>query len=103
MKLSSPRRSPGLRTWTRSSRDKPIRPVNVRDGMSRTILAVEAGPDKAVPWTKPDDLPFDPTKPLTALGQVPAEGFLVAFFDGSVHRLKVDNDTLKALITPNGN
>jgi hypothetical protein len=80
----------------------PLLPAHITDGTSNTIMCVEAGPDKAVPWTKPEDLPFDPEKPLEALGQVPPEGFLAAFFDGSVITLKVDNPTLKALITPNG-
>ena len=31
--------------------------------------------DKAVTWTKPDDLPFDPDQPLAALGTIPEEGF----------------------------
>ena len=70
--------------------------------MMKTILVVEAGREKAVPWTKPEDLPFDPANPLAALGQIPAEGFLAAMADGSVHRFKVDNATLKALITPAG-
>ena len=63
---------------------------------------MEAGPDKAVPWTKPEDLPFDPENPLAALGKVSPQGFIAAFFDGSVMQLKVDNKTLKALITPDG-
>jgi hypothetical protein len=75
---------------------------SIEDGLSRTILVVEAGPDKAVPWTKPEDLPFDPAKPLTALGDVPEDGFYAAMCDGSVVHLKVDNATLKALITPRG-
>jgi hypothetical protein len=33
---------------------------------------------------------------------VPSEGFLASFFDCHVIRLKVDNKTLKALITPDG-
>ena len=81
---------------------KKIRMTDIRDGTSDTILCVEAGPDKAVPWTKPEDLPFDPEKPLAALGKVSPEGFIAAFFDGSVQQLKVDNQTLKALITPDG-
>ena len=81
---------------------KKIRMMDIRDATSNTILCVEAGPDKAVPWTKPEDLPFDPENPLAALGAVPPQGFLAAFFDGSVRQLKVDNKTLKALITPDG-
>jgi hypothetical protein len=82
---------------------KKIRSMDIRDGTANTILCVEAGPDKAVPWTKPADLPFDPEKPLAALGNVSPQGFLAAFFDGHVMQLKVDNSTLKALITPSGN
>jgi hypothetical protein len=82
--------------------DKGITLADIKDGMSNTIMAVEAGPDKAVIWTKPEDLPFDQDKPLAALGQIPAEGFLAAMFDGSVRRLKVDNAALKAMITPAG-
>ncbi|MGA2259232.1 MAG: DUF1559 domain-containing protein [Thermoguttaceae bacterium] len=74
----------------------------IRDGLHKTILCVEAGPDKAVPWTKPEDLPFDPENPLAALGNVSPEGFLATFFDNHVMQLKIDNKTLKALITPDG-
>jgi hypothetical protein len=81
---------------------KKIGITDIRDGMSNTILCVEAGAEKAVPWTKPEDLPFIPEKPRKVLGKVSPNGFLAAFFDGSVRRLKVDNKTLKALITPDG-
>jgi len=81
---------------------KRLHEDEIRDGMTYTILCVQAGPDKAVPWTKPEDLPFDPENPLAALGNVPSEGFLAVFFDGHVMRLKVDSKMLKALITPDG-
>ena len=81
---------------------KKVRPADIHDGTSYTILCVEAGADKAVPWTKPEDLPFDPEKPLAALGKVSPQGFIAAFFDGEWRQLKVDDKTLKALITPNG-
>jgi hypothetical protein len=81
---------------------KTIGIADIRDGLANTIMLVEAGADKAVPWTKPEDLPFDPQKPSAALGKVSPEGFVATFFDGHVQRLKVDDQTLKALITPNG-
>ena len=81
---------------------KTIGIADIRDGLANTIMLVEAGADKAVPWTKPEDLPFDPEKPSAALGKVSPEGFVATFFDGHVQRLKVDDQTLKALITPNG-
>jgi hypothetical protein len=84
--------------------DKPFTVSSIRDGMSNTILAVEAGDDKAVPWTKPEDLAFDPEDPAKALGDVPPAGFIALFFDGHVQTIskKVDAKTLKALITPSG-
>jgi prepilin-type processing-associated H-X9-DG protein len=78
--------------------------ADIKDGMSNTILSVQAGPDKAVPWTKPEDLPFNPEDPAAALGQVPPTGFHALFFDGHVARIgkSVDAKTLKAMITPDG-
>jgi hypothetical protein len=76
--------------------------ADITDGTSNTILIVEA--TDAVPWTKPDELPFDPKKDLPKLGLKNAEKFNAGFADGSVHVLskKIDKDTLKALITRNG-
>ena len=81
---------------------KKIRMMEIVNGTSHTIMFVEAGAEKAVPWTKPEDLPFDPENPLAALGNSPPKKFLAAFFDGSVHACHVDNKTLKTLIMPNG-
>ncbi len=62
----------------------------VTDGTSDTIMFVEAGADKAVPWTKPDDLPFDTANPLAAIGDLAAGAFKVAFFDGHLSTLASD-------------
>ena len=74
------------------------------DGTSNTIMIVEATPEKAVVWTKPDDLNVDLEKPLAGLVATGAKGFLVAFCDGSVRFVsaKVDAATLKALFTIGG-
>jgi prepilin-type processing-associated H-X9-DG protein len=71
----------------------------ITDGTSNTLMFVEAA--KAVPWSKPEDLPFDAQKPLPKLGGHFPGGFNVAFCDGSVHFLsdKLDPATLRALIT----
>jgi hypothetical protein len=76
---------------------------DITDGTSRTFLIVEAG--EGVPWTKPQDLPFDPDKPLPRLGRPGADGFLALFADGSVHYIKkaTKEKVLRALITYNGN
>ena len=39
---------------------RSVKVVQVTDGMSNTLMVVEA--QDSVPWTKPDDLPFDPAK-----------------------------------------
>ncbi|MBW3597170.1 MAG: DUF1559 domain-containing protein, partial [Planctomycetes bacterium] len=65
---------------------------------------VEANPDKAVPWTKPDDLQVDFNNPLAGLGDIRPSGFNALFGDGSVKVIAkmVDPETLKALFTRAG-
>jgi hypothetical protein len=76
--------------------------AEITDGTSNTILAVEAKRD--VPWTKPEDIPFDPNGPPPELGGFTPEGFNALFGDGSVRYIKkaVAPQTLKALITRDG-
>jgi hypothetical protein len=77
---------------------------DVSDGTSNTIMMVEASPERAVIWTAPNDLDYDPAQPLAGLGGIHANGFLVGFADGSVHFLTqtVDPKMLKALFTMAG-
>jgi hypothetical protein len=81
---------------------KGIRITDITDGTSNTILVMEA--DKAVPWTKPEDLPFEAGKPLPKVGGLWPNGFQVAICDGSVRMLRKDlkPTTFRALITING-
>ena len=76
----------------------------IRDGMSKTIMVVEAGPDKAVPWTKPDDLPFEPKNPKAALGTIKEDFLITLMGDGSVLKLPMDiaDEEFRALITRAG-
>jgi hypothetical protein len=73
----------------------------ITDGTSNTILAVEAG--KAVPWTKPDDVPYDAKDNLPKLGGLFKEGFHILMADGSVRfvRRDFDQQTLRLAITRN--
>jgi uncharacterized protein (TIGR03067 family) len=73
--------------------------VAVTDGLSNTILVVEAG--EAVPWTKPDPLPYAAGKPLPKLGGLFKEGFTVLMGDGSTRFLRrnADPQILRAAIT----
>jgi Protein of unknown function (DUF1559)/BlaR1 peptidase M56 len=76
--------------------------MDITDGTSNTILAVEAKRD--VPWTKPEDIPFDPNGPVPELGNVSPNGFDAAFADGSVRFIskRVNPNVLKALLTRSG-
>lgn len=88
--------------------DKPIPFVRgvtfsqFTDGTSNTILVVEAG--VGVPWTKPDELDFDPKAPLPTLGGRFRAGFQAAMADDSVHWVgrNVSEQTLRAAITRAG-
>ena len=74
----------------------------IPDGMSHTILIAPA--KNPVPWTKPEDIPFDPKKPLPPLGGMFPNGYNLTFADGSV-RFQSQNTPeadLKAAITRNG-
>ncbi len=74
---------------------------NVTDGTSNTLMIVEA--KRNIPWTKPEDIPFDAEKPLPELGGFVEGGFNCAFADGSTHSLETVRvkDDLKWLIMRN--
>ncbi len=80
----------------------PRIPNSIPDGTSNTILAVEAG--TPVVWTKPEDVSYDPKKPLPRLGGQFASVIHVLMADGTVRTLarRLDEATLRAAITPAG-
>jgi type II secretory pathway pseudopilin PulG len=77
---------------------------NVTDGTSNTIMLVEAAPDQAVEWTKPDDWEFDANNPTAGLGGVRPDGWNAGFADGSVQPIPdtMDPAQLKAMFTRAG-
>jgi hypothetical protein len=77
-------------------------PLGFQDGTSNTFLIVEGA--RAVPWTKPEDIPFDGNN-VPPLGGAFPGGFWAVLADGSVNWFdlrKVSPATLKAAITPSG-
>jgi Protein of unknown function (DUF1559) len=79
---------------------------SIIDGTSNTLLVVEA--KRSTPWTKPEDVPFDPAKAAELLqkeiGGNHANVFLAAAADGSARTISktLDPQTLRSLITPAG-
>ena len=81
---------------------KKITLKDITDGAANTIMFVEA--EEPVLWTKPDELIYDPKKPLPKFGGLFKDGFHVAFADGTVRFIKKDTDEklIRALITRAG-
>jgi hypothetical protein len=72
---------------------------DITDGTSSTVLIVQAKRD--IPWTKPEDIAFDPDKPVPDLGL--GSYISVAFADGAVWTMRKDlvKDQLKWMIMRN--
>jgi RNA polymerase sigma factor (sigma-70 family) len=78
-------------------------PASFPDGVAHTILIVEAG--QAVPWTKPDELPFtNNAAPPPELGGLFRDVFHAVFADGHIETLpkQYNANDLRASITCNG-
>jgi hypothetical protein len=76
-------------------------PDDFPDGPSNTVLFVEAG--DPVPWTKPEEIPFDPAQPVRLRGLFKT-GFRACTADGTYRFITSDTDeaTLRAAVTRNG-
>ena len=75
---------------------------DITDGTSRTIAILEADEDRAVIWTKPDDLEINPANPMAGLGHFNTNGnFFAVFFDDHVQAIPgwCDPQVFKAALT----
>jgi prepilin-type processing-associated H-X9-DG protein len=79
-----------------------IMPRGFPDGTSNTILIATAA--TSVPWTKPDELAFDPKGDMKKLLMMDEDGCNVTFADGSVRYLRstMNGTNLNAMITRAG-
>jgi len=69
---------------------------SVADGSSKTVLIVEVKPEKAVPWTAPQDYDFPADDPGSGLAWDEQGRTGVAFCDG--HWRAIPKDTPKATL-----
>ncbi len=79
-----------------------VLPVDIGDGLTGTIQFPEADPEAAVPWTKPEDLAYDPQAPTKNLKIDPSTGsFRAVFFGGSLRAVRANQDaaTIRAIFT----
>jgi hypothetical protein len=77
--------------------------AQITDGTSNTVMCVTAA--DAVPWTKPDELAFDPDKDMGKLfGMIVNGKCQLAMFDGSVRTIKKlpSKETINGMITKAG-
>jgi hypothetical protein len=82
--------------------EPPRCPSKFTDGTFCTFLVVEAA--EPVPWTKAQDVLYDPRKPLPKLGGLFADGFHVVMADGKVRFVPrgAPEKAIHAAITPAG-
>jgi hypothetical protein len=81
--------------------DVAMRLQDVTDGLSNTLLLVEADDDHAVIWTKPDDVELAPNDVPDSLHTRPPGAFLAMLCDGSLISLRqeIPGDVLAPLLT----
>jgi Protein of unknown function (DUF1559) len=72
----------------------------VTDGTQNTLAIVEAR--RNIPWTKPEDIPYEPAGKLPSLGGFFQGGFCATFGDGATGFLDepIKDAALRAMISP---
>ncbi|XZE21154.1 DUF1559 domain-containing protein [Pirellulaceae bacterium SH449] len=83
--------------------EEPMYFRDITDGLSNTIAFVELKPEHAIPWTSPEEYPYDEADPTAKLRDYNGKT-VIALFDGAVLNLKLSlpKETWLALLTRNG-
>ncbi len=94
----------GYTTWvapvgngTAFGQSEIIKLDNITDGTSNSVWLIEVKPQRAVPWTAPQDYAFDPANPVADLNISPNGKFVAGFADGSVSQLPANMAAKKLL------
>ncbi len=92
----------GDRPQTLFGLQRGTRFASVQDGLSNTVMAVEAA--EPVTWTKPEPFPFAPDRPLPRMSTLFEDGFHTLFGDVSVRLIPndINEAVFRGMITTNG-
>ncbi|MEZ6125841.1 MAG: DUF1559 domain-containing protein [Planctomycetaceae bacterium] len=92
------------RSYLYNGIEKAPRIRDITDGISNTFLIAEAGASKAVPWTQPSDIEFDPADPLGSLGLTADDLLTAVMADGSGRQfsMSIPEAMISALVSPTG-
>jgi hypothetical protein len=85
-------------------RGRGTRTTDVRDGLSRTAMVVEADDTYAAIWTQPSEYDWDPMNPAYGLGGIWPGFFFAVYGDGNVDQvdLSLGADAINALFSRSG-
>ncbi len=70
--------------------EKPVTFQTITDGTVNTVMIVELAPENAIAWTSPEEYRYDPKNPAAKLYSRDGKA-LLAYFDGSVRSVRIDN------------
>jgi hypothetical protein len=85
--------------------EEPRSLAHITDGTFNTVMLIDADPERAVPWTKPEDLEIDMQFPRQGWTGRQTQFTAIAFVDSHIELLESDasDEVVRALLTVSGN